>query len=247
MGSRRAILLLATLTIPLLQGGPVSAHDPATADDADRSSADPVENVTIHGRRTLTATSTLTVPASDFGLRALESGGQLLDNLTGLLPVRVHNGTIDEVTEPQWKQLESQRSPTPYNGVARDLFAADLLAVHTGELILPFEEEEKDLLNLNEAFGIRGAEGDAVIEAAVAHLRAEALQDATDDLAYMTLNVFDGEFPRTFLQTRNLHFTQYRMDQATNNADHWTLRPAGPSARVPRARSERDWFDLWPR
>ena len=175
------------------------------------------------------------------------SGGQLLENLTGLLPVRVHNGTIDEVTEPQWKQLESQRSPTPYNGVARDLFAADLLAVHTGELILPFEEEEKDLLNLNEAFGIRGAEGDAVIEAAVAHLRTEALQDATDDLAYMTLNVFDGEFPRTFLQTRNLHFTQYRMDQATNNADHWTLRPAGPSARVPRARSERDWFDLWPR
>lgn len=91
MGSRRAILLLATLTIPLLQGGPISAHDPAAADDVDRSSADPVENVTIHGRRTLTATSTLTVPASDFELRALESGGQLLEAVPNLVTAQ-HTG-----------------------------------------------------------------------------------------------------------------------------------------------------------
>ncbi|MCH2169955.1 TonB-dependent receptor plug domain-containing protein [Myxococcota bacterium] len=74
---------MATLT--LLTAWPVLSHEPEDTESK------PVETLTVTGRRDLTATSTLTVAASDFELRPLESGGQLLEVVPNLVTAQ-HTG-----------------------------------------------------------------------------------------------------------------------------------------------------------
>lgn len=169
-------------------------------------------------------------------------GGQLLENLTGLIPVQIHNGTRDQIPKDRWTEIDQQRDPAPYSGVAREQFASDLLAAKTKELVLPYEKEEKELLNLNEAFGIRGEQGDALLHEAVGELRAAALQGAVRGVANLTLTVIDGELPTEHLRDQNLTFSAYRMPDGKNTPENWTRRPAGPTVWVPYDGGGGGWF-----
>ena len=84
------------------------------------------------------------------------SGQQLYENVTQPLPLRIIGGTEADIPEYQRRDLPQRRNPEPKNGVARDLFAADLLAVSTGNLSLEHEEQEKELLRIGEYFGSAG-------------------------------------------------------------------------------------------
>jgi hypothetical protein len=68
----------------LALASPALADDPAPAGQGDYE-------FTVTGRRPVTASSTLTVPAADFELRPLESGGQLVEAVPGALTAQ-HTG-----------------------------------------------------------------------------------------------------------------------------------------------------------
>ena len=85
-------------------------------------------------------------------------GSQLLKNVINPLPLRVLGGTEKDLREHHLARLKVQRNPTPKNGLAKQLFAGDLMSVQTGELTLNHEEVEKELLQVSEHFGLRGAD-----------------------------------------------------------------------------------------
>ncbi len=170
-------------------------------------------------------------------------GHTLLANLTEPLPVQVHGGSLDDLDEGQRQQLRELRRPEPHNGVARSLIAADLLAVRTGELALPYERYEKVLLNLNEALGLRGAEADELIEDAIRDRRQRALDDVLPRIASTHLTVLDGDFGQSWLRANNLHFTPYVMDRSRNDRHHWSK--ADPIATVMHVYRE-GGHDWWP-
>ena len=77
--SRRAVVALGG---SCLLAAPVASHEPEPG-------AEPVEEILVVGSRT--ATSEVTVPAAEFELRPLESGGQLIDSVPGALTAQ-HTG-----------------------------------------------------------------------------------------------------------------------------------------------------------
>ena len=101
------------------------------------------------------------------------SGDKLFKNVTEPLPVRVIGGNWKDVGAWQKRNLKQRRNPVPHNGAARDLFAADLLAVSTGQLSHPHEEKEKMLLRIGEALSLRGPAIDKLNEGALAERRGE--------------------------------------------------------------------------
>ncbi len=115
-------------------------------------------------------------------------GRVLHDNLTSPLPLVVNGG---ELLEHELAQIEPLRDPDPYVVAARDLLAADLMSASRGELSLPFEEQEKELLRINEALNLRGAAIDGVVAQEVSQLRARAVAPALTDVLEMTLSVVD--------------------------------------------------------
>ncbi len=105
------------------------------------------------------------------------SGTQLVENLTQPLPMRIIGGNETDI--PQWrlKNLPNERNPAPHNGVAKQLFASDVLAKDMATLSMQHEENEKELLRIGEHFGLRGAEIDAEI-ATIIKQEAAANSDA---------------------------------------------------------------------
>ena len=99
----------------------------------------------------------------------------MLDNVTKPLPLRILGGTEKDITDAHRENLKIRRNPVPKNGVAKNLFATDLLAISSGKMSLQIEEDEKELLRINEHFGLRGPE----IDAAVASTQTEALEKIT--------------------------------------------------------------------
>ncbi|MCA8917126.1 MAG: DUF2330 domain-containing protein [Planctomycetes bacterium] len=159
------------------------------------------------------------------------SGEQLYLNLTQPLPLRIYGGGYDDIPEWQRASLASQRDPKHSNGLARELFAADLLAARTGELSLLFEEREKELLNISERLGLRGEDIDRLHRAALETEREHELNAVLMDLLDMTLTVVDGDFQRDVLRRDNLHFISYQMPSKINNpetyhAPTYAARPA---------------------
>lgn len=138
-------------------------------------------------------------------------GEELHANLTQPFRVSYQNGGANDLVDWQMNEVQRQRDPTPYLGVARSLFAADMLAARTGRLALPFEEEEKELLRISESFDLRGAEIDALHGVELAVQKAEAVDGAVDDLKEMHLTVIDGVFPGSVLARQNLTFSPYRL------------------------------------
>jgi Uncharacterized protein conserved in bacteria (DUF2330) len=157
------------------------------------------------------------------------SGEELYKNVTNPLPLRIIGGGVKDLQPQQKKTLPAQRNPVPYNGAARDMFAADLLAVKTGQLSHPHEEKEKMLLRIGESLNLRGLEIDKLNEAALADEREKIVNKALKDVKGMTLSVIDGNFPREVLANQNLAFTTYHMPARRNDAkfyDAKTKRPA---------------------
>ncbi len=158
-------------------------------------------------------------------------GEQLYRNLTELLPVRIIGGSANDIPQARWEALKSQRNPFPRNGAARELFASDLLATKSGELALPHEEQEKELLRIGERFGLRGPEIDKLNEASLAELRSKTLEGALEALKGMTLTVIDGDFPRELLAKQNLKFVEHRMPARLNSPEFYDAKSFGPAPK----------------
>lgn len=159
------------------------------------------------------------------------SGDQLYRNLTELLPLRIIGGTEKDIQPWQRKSLPGQRDPEPKNGVAKQLFAADLLAVSEKQLILPHEEREKELLAIGEHFEFRGPEIDKLNATVIKKATKKTVDKALSDLKSMTLTVVDGDFPRDVLAGQNLTFAEYRMPRRRNNARSYDANQKGPSGK----------------
>ncbi len=147
------------------------------------------------------------------------NGKQLIKNLTQPLPLRVIGGSLKDIPEWRNNNLKNERDPKPHNGVARQLFAADLLAISSGQLSLEHEEAEKELLRIGEHFGLRGPENDSNIALATADEADKATQNSFQQLAKMTLTVVDGDFPRDVLARENLTFQAFNMSPQRNKRD----------------------------
>ncbi|MCH7725183.1 MAG: DUF2330 domain-containing protein, partial [Planctomycetes bacterium] len=163
------------------------------------------------------------------------SGKQLIKNVTELLPLRIIGGTEKDIPEHRRRTLANERNPMPHNGAAKELFASDLLAVESGQLSLPHEEQEKVLLRIGERFGLRGADIDKLNGLALAESRKKTLLGALTLLEDMTLTVVDGDFPRELLAKQNLTFAEYRMPRRRNNAaayDAKINKAAGPKQGI---------------
>ncbi len=159
------------------------------------------------------------------------SGANLIKNVTQPLPLRIVGGTEKDLQPWQIKELPRQRNPVPFNGFARQLFAADLLAIKTKDLSMPHEEAEKELLRIGEHFGLRGPEIDADNADALKEQAEKVVADGLSSLKGMTLTVLDGDFPREVLGSRNLKFAEYRMPSRRNNSLNYDPKVNGPGPK----------------
>ena len=157
------------------------------------------------------------------------SGKQLIANTTEPLPLRIIGGMEKDLTEWHKRNLKKRRDPTPKNGVAKQLFAADLNAVSTDTLSLKHEEEEKELLRIGEYFSLRGPQIDKVNEVALKETAENAVKSSLKELEGMTLTVIDGNFPREVIANQNLTFGKYRMAARRNNSGNYDPKVNGPT------------------
>ncbi|MEK6237279.1 MAG: DUF2330 domain-containing protein [Planctomycetales bacterium] len=179
------------------------------------------------------------------------SGKQLFKNVTDPLPLRIIGGTEKDLQKrlkengylnirvPQggkidWNlkaadRLKQARNPEPFNRNARELCASDLLAVSSGNLSLPHEEGEKELLRIGERFGLRGKEIDKLNEETLAKEREKTVEVAIKDLKEMTMTVVDGDFPREVLAAKNLTFAEYEMPARRNSPSVYDAKIKGPA------------------
>ncbi len=157
-------------------------------------------------------------------------GLELLDNVTKPLPLRIIGGTEEDISVNRRASLKIERDPVAKNGIAKTLFASDLLAVSSGNLSLELEEDEKELLMINEQLGLRGAEMDQVIletqQSAAEKIASQSLQD----LQGMTLTLVDGDFPRQVIANQNLKFARYAMPPKRNQSKVYDAKDHGKQA-----------------
>jgi hypothetical protein len=163
------------------------------------------------------------------------SGAQLLKNVIDPLPLRIIGGTVSSLQPFQKNNLKQRRDPSPHNGAAKDLFAADLLAVKEGRLTHPHEEVEKMLLAVGERLSLRGPEIDKLNEASLKAERDETARQGLEDLKGMTLSVIDGSFPREVLASRNLTFSPYKMPGRRNKREFYDAKTLKPAPAQPGA------------
>jgi hypothetical protein len=160
-------------------------------------------------------------------------GAQLLKNVIDPLPLRIIGGTVSSLQPFQKQNLKQRRDPSPHNGAAKDLFAADLLAVKEGRLTHPHEEVEKMLLAVGERLSLRGPEIDKLNEASLKAERDETVKQGLEGLKGMTLSVIDGSFPREVLASRNLTFSPYKMPGRRNKREFYDAKTLKPAAVQP--------------
>ena len=158
-------------------------------------------------------------------------GAQLYKNLTEPLPLRILGGEYKDIPESRKKSLKVERDPAPHNGLAREMFAADLQAVSTGRLSHAFEEAEKELLRISERLDLRGKDIDRVHGEALAEERRKAIGLALEGLKAMTLTVIDGDFPREVLARENLTFSTYPMASQKNVPGSYDAKRFGPAPK----------------
>ena len=172
-------------------------------------------------------------------------GHELYRRSTEKLGINWHNGTEKDLDPSSRPQLEAMRDPTPYLGIARELVASDLHAIAAskggeGELSLPFEEEEKELLRISEAFGLRGAEIDALHGSALDEHRAWITSEALGGIKDLTLTVIDGSLPVEVLARQNLTFESYELPRGAELvARNDPLQPHNPGISLPKKESGR--------
>ena len=161
-------------------------------------------------------------------------GSDLFRNVTGPLPLRVIGGTVAQIPQWQKKNLKTQRDPTPKNGAAKELFAADLLAVKEDVLSHAHEETEKMLLMVGERLSLRGPEIDKLNNESMKNQREEIVKQGLDELKKkMTLTVIDGNFPREILSKQNLKFARYKMPARRNSSEFYNTLQHAPGRKQP--------------
>ncbi len=143
-------------------------------------------------------------------------GVRLFRNVTNPLPLRVIGGTKNDLSPFQTQSLASRRNPEPHNGLAKELFGADMMAMRQNRLANPLESKAKELLNIGENLGLRGKIIDDLNRAQLKKERGALSGKALSRLKNMTLTVIDGAFERSVLAKDNLHFQRHRMAAANN-------------------------------
>jgi hypothetical protein len=166
----------------------------------------------------------------EFVVRQL-AGEDVFRNVTQPLPLRIIGGTIADIKDWQRESLAQRRKPEPHNGLAKELFASDLLAVRRGRLSHPHEEDEKMLLRIGEHFGLRGPQIDKLNVAALEKQRDLAVVEALGDLKKMSLTVIDGDFPREVVGAQNLSFSEYRMPARRNSSEFYDAKDKKPAGK----------------
>ena len=169
----------------------------------------------------------------DFVVRQV-SGQDLYLNLTQPLPLRLLGGTEKDLTPEILNSVARQRDPAPHNGIARELFCADLVAARLANTTLEFEEREKDYLNISHELALDGEEIDTLHREAAKIERGQEYDAALVDLLDMTLTVIDGMFDKDVLRRDNLNFASYEMPSARNTP----LNYHAPTHGVGRAYQE---------
>ncbi|MDH3718109.1 MAG: DUF2330 domain-containing protein, partial [Planctomycetota bacterium] len=158
-------------------------------------------------------------------------GQQLFRNVTDPLPLRIINGTEKDLQDWHRQGLAERRNPYPKNGAAKELFAADLMAISAGQLSLPHEEREKELLMVGERLGLRGGEIDKLNAAALKQEMDKIVQTTLNQMKEMTMTVVDGDFPREVLAGQNLTFAEFSMARARNHPRFYDAKVQGPSPK----------------
>ncbi|MGI9494735.1 MAG: DUF2330 domain-containing protein [Mariniblastus sp.] len=159
------------------------------------------------------------------------SGIDLFNNVTRPLPLRIIGGAEENIPEYRRTELVKERDPEPKNGIAKELFASDLLAVFDGTLTLGHEEQEKELLKIGEHFDLRGPDLDRKNSSVLKTEREKTVASGLELLKSMTLTVVDGDFPREVLAKENLTFANYRMPRNRNNTLNYDANRFGPGAK----------------
>ena len=168
------------------------------------------------------------------------SGDDLFKNVTQPLPLRIIGGTAKDLQPWQKKNLPQQRNPVPHNGAARDLFAADLLAVSSGQLSHPHEEKEKMLLRIGESLGLRGADIDSLNEAALKDEREKIVAKSLKDSEGHDAVGHRRQFPaRSAGEPEPRRSPPSACPPAATVRDSTTRTPRSPAARRQGIRVER--------
>jgi len=152
-------------------------------------------------------------------------GKQLFRNVTKPIAVNYEGGSASDLSAEERNTVEERRDPAQYNGIARDLFAAELMAVRRGELSLAVEAAEKQILNISESLGLRGKEIDGLHAEVLAAALREESEAALSDLKKMHLTVLDGIFPGEVLASQNLSFSSFEIGEAQNQPRTDPIRP----------------------
>ncbi len=155
------------------------------------------------------------------------SGEQLIKNITEPLPLRVLGGKYEDIPNWQLDQLKTLRDPTDATQVALELFASDIQAAAKRELTLPHEELAKELLQVDEFFGLRGVEMDQLHRDVLMKDQRRRMIRSLETMRKMTLTVIDGDFPRDVLASTNLTFSDYRMPRAKNRKELYDAKSFG--------------------
>jgi len=156
-------------------------------------------------------------------------GWTLYRNLVDPLPLRILGGSLSDIPDWRRENLPSERDPIAHSGIARDLFASDLLAAREDRLAHPHEEMEKTLLEIGERLGLRNPAMDPLHREALAEERDGVISAALQDLQAMTLTVVDGDFEREILAAENLSFSGYNMPYQDNSPRSYDAKHLGPA------------------
>lgn len=156
-------------------------------------------------------------------------GLKVMENLVDPLPISVTGGTL---TSAERATLTSKRDPTPYNGAAKQVIAADLLAARTQTLSHDFEEEEKGLLSISERLGLRGSGMDRLHHDAVAEEIDAKADEVLHDLESMVLTVLEGDFDGAYIRDHNLELLAYDMPDDKNDRSAWSRAPSLATYRI---------------
>lgn len=154
------------------------------------------------------------------------SGKQLHNNVMKKLEVIYKNGQASEVPESRRMAIEQLRDPSPFMKAARELFAADMLAVREGKLSLAHEDTEKQLLRISESFGLRGEAIDQLHNTVLTESKKVAVDGALGDLYEMNFSVIEGVYPGTLLANENLRLVPYKMSKTNAVERQDPLRPS---------------------
>ncbi len=144
-------------------------------------------------------------------------GSTLRKNLSQPLPLFLLAGTAADLTLGTLLKVARLWDPGRVNGLALELFSADLAAAERGVLSLAEDAAEKELLEIGERLGLRGQALDRLHRGA---LETGPREEMGDLLETMWLTVVEGAFPRELIAAEDLRLIPFVLsgDKPAGNA-----------------------------